>query len=106
MAGNKAIDVDDACQSACLPQSALARYLGVLGGVVDRRGEQEGVVAAGNGVVVAALFAQVGAENLQAAELLQVLQVGVALLVLCGDDTINSESSRRKIRSMQMEQAN
>lgn len=60
----------------------ISTYLRVLGRVVDRRGEQEGVVASGDGLVVAAFLGEVGAVDLQGAQLLQVLQVGVALLVL------------------------
>ena len=57
--------------------TAASAHLGILGRVVDRGGEEEGVVAAGDGRVVAAFPGQVGAEHLQGAELLQVLEVGV-----------------------------
>ena len=62
--------------------TAASAHLGILGRVVDRGGEEEGVVAAGDGGVVAAFLGQVGAEHLQGAELLEVLEVGVGLLVL------------------------
>jgi hypothetical protein len=57
-------------------------YLEVLCFEVDRSGDEEGVVAAGNGVVEAALFLQVGAEHLQGAQRLQILEVGVLLHVI------------------------
>jgi hypothetical protein len=70
----------------------------ILGRVVHRGGEEEGVVAAGDGLVVAAFLAQVGAEHLQGAELLQVLEVGVGLLVLW--DTIQNQRAPFRIRGV------
>jgi hypothetical protein len=57
-------------------------YLRILRVEVHRGGDEEGVVAAGDGVVEAALFLQVGAEHLQWAQRLQILEMGVLLHVI------------------------
>jgi hypothetical protein len=63
-------------------------HLGILRVEVHRSGDQEGVVAAGDGVVEAAVFVQVGAEDLQGPERLQVLEVGVLLHVIWNSEMI------------------
>jgi hypothetical protein len=57
-------------------------YLRVLRVEVHRSSDEEGVVAAGDGVVEAALFLQVRAEHLQGAQRLQILEMGVLLHVI------------------------
>ena len=51
--------------------------LRILCSDVHRSSDEKGVVAAGNGFVKAAFFAQVGAEDLQGAKCLQLLEVRV-----------------------------
>ena len=62
--------------------AATGVHLGILRREVHRSGDEEGIVAAGDGVVEAALVVQVGAEDLQGAERLQLHEVGV-LSVVC-----------------------
>jgi len=52
-------------------------HLRILRFEVHRSSDEEGVVAAGDGFVKAAVFIQVGAEDLQGADCLQVLEVRV-----------------------------
>ena len=54
----------------------------------NRSGDEEGVVAASDGLVEAAFLVQVGAEDLQMAERVQVLEVGVLGHVIWGSDLI------------------
>jgi hypothetical protein len=66
-------------------------HLGVLCVDVHRSGDEESVTAAGDGVVEAAFLVQVGANDLQAAKCLQLLEVGVLLHVIW-----DSESSEQR----------
>ena len=65
----------------------ILNYLGVLWHEGHRSGDEEGVVAAGGGLVEAALFAQIGAEDLQGAERCQGLEMRVLLRVICEPKT-------------------
>jgi hypothetical protein len=60
----------------------VAVHLRVLCVEVHRGGDEEGVVAAGDGAVEAALLVEVGAEDLQGAERLQILEMRVLLHVI------------------------
>jgi hypothetical protein len=57
-------------------------HLWILRPEVHRGGNEEGVIAAGNGVVQAAFFVHVGAEDRQRSKLLQALEMGVLLHVI------------------------
>jgi hypothetical protein len=59
----------------------LLPYLRVVWHEGHRSGDEEGIVAAGDSVVEAALLVQVGAEDLQGSESLQELEVRVLLRV-------------------------
>jgi hypothetical protein len=52
---------------------------------VHRSSDEEGVMAAGDGVVEAAFLVQVGAEDLQWTKCLQLLEVGVLFLRVIWD---------------------
>jgi hypothetical protein len=49
---------------------------------IHRSGDEEGIVAAGDGVVKAPLVLQVGTEDLQGAESLQILEMGDLLQII------------------------
>ena len=55
----------------------MPAYLWILCAEVRRSGDEEGVIAAGDGVVEAAFCVKVGAEYFQGGERLQVLEMGV-----------------------------
>jgi hypothetical protein len=57
-------------------------HLRILRVEVHRSSDEEGVVAARDGIVEAAIHVQVGAEDRQGAERLQVLEVGDHLQVI------------------------
>ena len=59
-------------------------HLWILCREVQRGGDEEDVIAAGDGVVEAAFFVHVGAEDRQRSKLLQALEVGVLLHVIWG----------------------
>jgi hypothetical protein len=63
-------------------KTAVCCYLRVLWHESHRSGDEEGIVAAGDGVVEAALVVQVSAEDLQGAERFQGLEMRVLLLVI------------------------
>jgi hypothetical protein len=62
----------------------MSAHLSILRLEVHRGGDEEGVVAAGDGIVEAAFFVQVGAEDRQGAERLQLPEVGVLRRVIWG----------------------
>ena len=68
----------------------MLAHLRILCVDVHRSGDEEGVVAAGDGFVKAAFFVQVGAEDLQGSERLQVLEVGVLPRVICDSESKQS----------------
>jgi hypothetical protein len=69
-------------------------HLWILCREVHRCGDEEDVVAAGDGVVEAALLVHVGAENRQRPELLQALEVGVLVHVVWEGFRIRTEPNR------------
>jgi hypothetical protein len=60
-------------------------HLRILCVEVHRSSDEEGVMAAGDGVVEAAFLVQVGAEDLQWTKCLQLLEVGVLFLRVIWD---------------------
>ena len=62
-------------------------HLWILCREVQRGGDEEDVIAAGDGVVEAAFFVHVGAEDRQRSKLLQSLEVGVLLHVIWDSET-------------------
>lgn len=67
--------------------------VGLVALVVHRSGDEEGVVAAGDGLVEAAFILQVGAKDLQGAEFFHVLEMGDLLRVIgISDACLNSVS--------------
>ena len=68
----------------------MPAYLWILCAEVRRSGDEEGVIAAGDGVVKAAFLVEIGSEDRQGPKLPQALEVGVLLHVIWDD----SESSK------------
>ena len=68
----------------------MPAYLWILCAEVRRSGDEEGVIAAGDGVVEAAFCVKVGAEYFQGAERLQVLEMGVLRHVIWDSESKQS----------------
>jgi len=73
-------------------------HLWILCLEVQRGGDEEDVIAAGDGVVEAAFFVHVGAEDRQRSKLLQALEVGVLLHVIWGF-RIKKKTNQIKVNS-------
>ena len=73
-----------------LQQNSVLPHLRILGLEVHRTGDEEDVVAAGDGLIEAPFLVQIRAEDLQLTKRLQVLEVGVLPRVICDSESKQS----------------